>query len=259
VNLHGVHDRLRRLYIHYNRREFTQNDPIQFLYRYEDPQDMETAGLIASGLAFGTVKQILRSVEAVLDRLPRPARFLEEITDNRLRELTSGFHHRFIQGEDLYGLLRGIKGIRERYGSLGRCFLQGFRPPDSTVYPALARFAETWRHELQNSGDFLIPNPGRGSACKRLNLFLRWMVRKDEVDCGVWTGISASKLIVPLDTHMFAISRFLGLTQRKRPDRAAALEVTAAFRCIEPDDPVRYDFALTRLGIRQDTHLLTLP
>jgi uncharacterized protein (TIGR02757 family) len=97
----------------------------------------------------------------------------------------------------------------------------------------------------------LLPSPGRGSACKRLNLFLRWMVRSDEVDTGVWQGVAASKLIVPLDTHMHRIAGQMGLTQRKQPDMRTALEITDRFRSIAPMDPVRYDFALTRLGIRQ--------
>ncbi len=102
---------------------------------------------------------------------------------------------------------------------------------------------------LPSDMTMLLPSPGKGSACKRLNLFLRWMVRSDDVDPGGWSGVDAGKLIVPLDTHMHRMGLEVGLTRRKQADMQAALEVTRAFRTIAPEDPVRYDFALTRLGI----------
>ncbi|MFC1474950.1 TIGR02757 family protein, partial [bacterium] len=100
-----------------------------------------------------------------------------------------------------------------------------------------------------NRSCYLTPAPRRGSACKRMNLFLRWMVRRDDVDPGPWTDVPASKLVVPLDTHMHRISSGMGLTSRKQADLKTAIEITDAFRAISPEDPVRYDFALTRLGI----------
>ena len=103
--------------------------------------------------------------------------------------------------------------------------------------------------EYRNS---LLPLPDRGSACKRLNLFMRWMVRQDAVDPGGWSGVPLSKLIIPLDTHMHRISRAMGLTSRRQADMGTAMEVTRAFQKFAPDDPLRYDFVLTRLGIRKD-------
>ncbi|MCD6487215.1 MAG: TIGR02757 family protein, partial [Syntrophobacterales bacterium] len=104
-------------------------------------------------------------------------------------------------------------------------------------------------------GNSLLPSPAKGSACKRLNLFLRWMVRHDDVDPGGWDDISSSKLIIPLDTHMHRICLALGITKRKQADMKTALEITRSFQVMAPHDPVRYDFALTRLGIRKDTDI----
>jgi uncharacterized protein (TIGR02757 family) len=123
---------------------------------------------------------------------------------------------------------------------------------DETVLPALGEFAEELR-SLGGLGDcHLLPRPERGSACKRLNLYLRWMVRQDQVDPGGWEGVSPARLVVPLDTHMRRLCAAMGFTRRSCAGMRAALEATARFREIAPEDPVRYDFALTRLGIRPD-------
>ena len=117
------------------------------------------------------------------------------------------------------------------------------------MLPALARFVGELRSYAGSVLPSLLPSPADGSACKRLNLFLRWMVRKDAVDPGPWTSVPGAKLVVPLDTHMFRIARGLGLTPRRQADLKIALEITAGFRAIRPDDPVRYDFSLTRLAL----------
>jgi len=124
-----------------------------------------------------------------------------------------------------------------------------FRPEDDTVIPALEGFAKAF---FPSGSPFLIPAPSKGSACKRLNLFLRWMVRQDEVDPGGWDLIPPSKLVVPLDTHMHRIGLLLSFTNRKQADLQTALEITDAFRKVAPHDPVKYDFVLTRLGIWSD-------
>jgi uncharacterized protein (TIGR02757 family) len=165
----------------------------------------------------------------------------------------SDFKHRFTDGKSLSSLLIGAKGVIEHYGSLYNCFLQGLKDEDNSVIPALGSFVE----KLEMEGNFgfkgLLPHPGRGGACKRLNLFLRWMVRRDEVDPGGWEMVPKSKLVVPLDTHMYRISLIFGFTKRKNPDLATAIEITSSFRKINPNDPVKYDFSLTRTGIRKDS------
>ena len=121
------------------------------------------------------------------------------------------------------------------------------------MIPALAEFVEELSSVFAGKPRSLLPSPRAGSACKRHNLFLRWMVRSDAVDPGGWMDIPSAKLIVPVDVHMHRISLQIGLTKRKQANLRTALEITAAFRSIAPEDPVRYDFALTRLGIRNDT------
>jgi uncharacterized protein (TIGR02757 family) len=240
------------LYTKYNHRVFVHPDPLEFLYDYPNLADREIVGLIASSLAYGRVQQILKSVGAVLQRMGSPYSFL---MDSSRRSLTRNFHdfkHRFTTGEELATMLYGVKRVIEHYGSINKCFAQGLNPADETVIPALCAFVSELSSVFASRPRSLLPSPASGSACKRLNLFLRWMVRKDEVDPGGWDNVTPSKLVVPLDVHMHRISLQLGLTSRKQANLKAACEITAAFRRLEPDDPVRYDFALTRLGIRDE-------
>jgi len=196
------------------------------------------------------VKQILRSVSLVLEKMgPCPSAFLLNAPLNRIAGTFSDFKHRFTTGQDIARLLCGVRRVIEKHGSLQKCFMSRLQRNDCNVIPALSAFVE---NIFPEGGDFLIPTPGRGSACKRLNLFLRWMVRRDEVDPGGWDGVPPSKLLVPLDTHMHRIAMTLGLTKRKQADLRTALEITEAFRKFSPSDPVRYDFVLTRFGIRKD-------
>ncbi len=242
-------EHLESLYERYNRPEFIHPDPLEFLAGYNALRDREIAGLIAASLAYGRVAQILKSVKTVLDRLgPCPADFLAQISHDALESCFSDFRHRFADGRQLAFLLSGIKDATAEYGSLYDCFLNGFRTDHDTVLPAMIRFCNI----LVRPGNpgHLVPLPERGSACKRLNLFLRWMVRKDAVDPGGWDAVPASRLIVPLDVHMHRVCMEMGLTRRKQANMRTALEVTAGFAVYSPEDPVRYDFALTRPGIR---------
>ncbi len=180
-----------------------------------------------------------------------PREFIEKSDLRSLERTFRGFKHRFTTGDDIARLLTGIKSIVAKHGSLHRCFASKISEGDDDVIPAMSSFVD----ELNAGGEsrFLIPCPAMGSACKRLNLYLRWMVRSDDVDPGGWYNVPASMLIIPLDTHIFRICSVLGLTERKQADMRTAREITSAFREIAPDDPVKYDFSLTRLGIRDDT------
>lgn len=244
------------LYVRYNRREFVHPDPLEFLYHYEDIRDREIVGLVASSLAYGRVQQILKSVSLVLQRMqPSPYIFLNQASREALLPTFAGFKHRFTTGEELVSMLLGIKDVIERYGSLHACFAAGLNDGDNTILPAISAFVKELTDRANKRHDGLLPSPMKGSACKRLNLFLRWMVREDEVDPGGWGRVPTHKLIVPLDTHMHRICLALKLTRRKQADIRTASEITAAFRTISPDDPVRYDFALTRLGIRKEGNI----
>jgi uncharacterized protein (TIGR02757 family) len=248
-----IANRLDALHQLWNRREFVHPDPLEFLYRYEDLRDREVAAFIASALAYGRVTQILRSVSAVLQGMgPSPSLFLQQTPLRSLERAFSTFKHRFTTGGNLVAMLRGIKGSMEQYGSLGACFTAHMDPSDDTILPALCAFVEEVTCHSGGKGGVLLASPSGASACKKLHLFLRWMVRRDEVDPGGWDGIPPSKLIVPLDVHMHRVGLALAMTRRSQADLRTALEITAAFRMIAPHDPVRYDFVLTRPGIWGD-------
>ncbi len=245
---------LEKLYCHYNSFEHIHPDPLEFVYLYDSKSDREISALIASALAYGRVRQILRSVSTVLDIMgPSPSSYLLENGPADIRNAFRSFKHRFTTGEMLSSLLAGIGKLILEYGSLESCFLAGFSQGDRNVLPALAAFVKKVEHASGRVLPTFLPSPDGGSACKRLNLFLRWMVRSDNVDPGTWQTVPASHLIVPLDTHMHRIAAKMGLTRRKQADIRCAIEITDAFASIRPDDPVRYDFALTRFGIKPET------
>lgn len=252
----ALKDALNSLYEKYNRCIFVHPDPLEFLYLYDDPLDREITGLIASSLAYGRVAQILKSVSSVLERMsPSPSSYIERSSAKKIAADFSGFKHRFTTGGELSEMLVGIKAVREKYGSLYACFKGGFDNDSDTVMPALQKFTEELGDGFVCRKNSLLPEPERGSACKRLHLFLRWMVRSDDVDPGDWEDIPPSKLVVPLDTHMYRICRAIGLTKRRQADMRTALDITESFKRILPHDPVRYDFTLTRLGMWGDPDL----
>ncbi len=236
------------LYHRYNCRDCLHPDPLEFVYNYDDQSDREIVALIASSLAYGRVEQILKSVSFVLDAMSKPSEFLAGSDAESLRAEFGSFKHRFTTGDELVSFLLGIRGAIETHGSLKECFVAGYASDDPDTYHALCNFVDSisGHNDFRNS---LLPSPRRGSACKRLNLFLKWMVRQDNVDPGGWPEIDKSKLIIPLDTHMYRIGVALGMTERKSADLRTAKEITDGFRAIEPADPAKYDFALTRLGM----------
>jgi uncharacterized protein (TIGR02757 family) len=242
---------LDQLYTFYNRREFIHPDPLEFVHQYADPIDREVVGMVASSLAYGRVHQILKSVSRVLNRVGEsPSKFVLEHSLGSIRKVFKDFRHRFTGGDQLAALLYALKRVIQRHGSLQACFVAHCDHNDDTIIPALTGFVQELGAETSSEMTMLLPSPRKGSACKRLNLFLRWMVRSDDVDPGGWVAVEPSKLVVPLDTHMHRIGLDARLTCRKQADMQTALEMTQAFKAIVPQDPVRYDFALTRLGIR---------
>jgi len=246
---------LDKLYRKYNRREYVHPDPLEFLFNYPDAGDMEIAGLVAALLAYGRVGQILKSVHTILNITgDSPRDFLLSHSHRDLQRHFAGFKHRFATDDHLVALCRGIQKVLRQYGTLNECFLAGMKKSDKTVIPALTHFVQ----ELDCLGAHLVPDPKKGSACKRLMLYLRWMVRKDSVDPGGWEGVPKSKLVIPLDTHMAQVGRAWSLSRRKSADMRMALEITDGFRAVAPRDPVKYDFCLTRFGIRKELSAETL-
>ena len=238
------------LYQQYNRRERVHPDPLAFLYAYSDVRDREIAGLLASSLAYGRVAQIYKSLTSVLEKMgPSPLSFLNRSTHRSLMAAYGGFSHRFATGVNLVNLMLAIQEVLGRYGSIHGCFLSGMTNEADTVLPALTRFVAAFTAGNAQGLGHLIPLPERGSACKRLNLFLRWMVRRDDVDPGGWDQIPASMLIIPLDVHMHRVGVRLGFTRRKQANMRTALEITRAFSQMIPEDPLRFDFTLCRMGM----------
>lgn len=246
-------NRLEKIYLDFNKRELVNPDPLYFLYDYQKREDIETAGLIASSLAYGNIKTIMKSVKIILDLLgPNPADFLDNSNDLLLLNKTKGFIHRFAKSENITALLKSIRLIRKEYGTLEALFLNSYKKDHENILKAAQKFTSKI-HEFSApfSPGHLIPRPEKKSSCKRLNLYFRWMVRNDDVDPG-WWDIDKSKLIIPLDTHMHKIGLEYGFTKRKGTTILTAMDVTNGFKKFSPKDPVKYDFSLTRQGIRGD-------
>lgn len=241
------------IYADYNKRVYVSPDPLQFLYNYKKSKDREVVGLIASSLAYGRVNQILKSVSRVLDSLgTEPAEYLKNVEKKDLEERLKGFVHRFTDSSDMVDFLCCIGKVLNIYGSVENLFLAHYK---GDTWQAMQGFTGGFLDCGVRRTTFLMPDPSKGSACKRFALYLRWMVRTDDVDPGGWKMINPRALLVPLDTHMFNICTTLGLCSRKSADGRSVLEITEAFKRVCPEDPVRYDFALTRFGIRSDLTL----
>jgi len=260
--------RLDRLYEAYNR-EDSAADPIQIVRRYAKPEDQEIVGFCAAALAFGRVASVLNSVETVARAMgPDPAAYVRRFDPKAAHPELRAMVHRWIRGRDVLALLWLLHQMIERSGSIERFFLEGHNPGSVDIGDALDSFSRRamaldltavyGRTALARTGVcYFFPRPSAGSGCKRLNLFLRWMVRRDEVDLGAWAGIQQSKahgiqpsqLIVPLDTHVIRLGRCLGLTRYTSPGWKMAAEITASLRSIDPVDPVRFDFSLCHVGM----------
>jgi uncharacterized protein (TIGR02757 family) len=235
-------------------------DPIQIVRRFKAAADREVVGFVAASLAFGRVASVLQSIERVLAIAgPRPADYVRSFQPARDAGAFSGVGHRWTRSADLVALLWTIKQMLDRSGTIEGFFLEGYDRAAPDVGPALDSFsvrargldirAAYGRTPRRPGVCYFFPQPSRGSACKRLNLFLRWMVRRDALDLGVWTRLPASALIVPLDTHVIRVGRCLRLTRYTSPGWRMAADITAALRAIDPDDPVKYDYALCHLGM----------
>ena len=229
-------------------------DPVLFPHRYPDPGDAETAAFIAASFAFGGVLQIRRFLERLFGLLqPSPLAALTG-PGPLPRDACDGLSHRFISPDGVNRFLRAVREACLDHGTLERLYLdgRGGEPPDlrRDLARFLSGFRARWGDAFPRQRDFLFPRPERGSACKRHNLFLRWMVREaDGVDLGLWKAVSPRDLIVPLDTHMVRMGECLGLTRRKTRDWRMAEEITASLRAVCPEDPVKFDYPLTRIGI----------
>lgn len=244
--------RFEEAYQKLNKREYVSPDPLEKLYLYDTLADREAAGLAVSSIAYGRVAQILNNADRLLAVLgPSPKKFLEETPPGDLPGLFKGFKHRFTAGPEMGAFLGGVGEVLREYGGLEAFFKSCLERGDSFV-DAVSLFSEGIRARGGLEKSFLLPSPREGSACKRLFLYLKWMIRSDDVDPGGWKAASPSDLLIPLDVHMFRMCSSLGLTKRKSADIRSAVELTGVFKELLPGDPVKYDFVLTRFGIRRE-------
>lgn len=271
MRLSRLRARLDGLYEHYDHR-FVDPDPLRFARALRDPADQEVVGFVAAALAYGNVRQIRRSIQAVVDTLgDHPARALERFDARRAARRLEGFKHRFNDGRDVACLLRFVSRMRRTHGSIEGFFAQGHSADAPDVGPGLTSFAAR-ALALDHGGlygdgplparagvRFFFSSPADGSACKRLNLFLRWMVRRGGVDLAVWRAVEPRALVIPLDAHVHRIARSVGLTRYRSPGWPMALDITKRLRRLDPLDPVKYDFALFQLGLgRKDAEIRSL-
>jgi uncharacterized protein (TIGR02757 family) len=250
----GIREHLDTLLASCDAESTRSRDPVGCVHGYSQPRDQEIVGLVAASLAFGNAVAARRSIDRVLTILgPEPAAMVAGASHAVLRRRLRGFVHRIYRGEHLASVLWRAGELFREYGTLGNAFVQFHQASDGDFREGLARFADALRGDTTSrSLRHLISDPRAGSACKRLVLYARWMVRPaDGVDLGLWP-IAPSELVIPVDTHIHRISRNLGLTDRRTATWATAEEITAALRKFDPEDPVKYDFALCHLGVSRE-------
>jgi uncharacterized protein (TIGR02757 family) len=236
-------------------------DPVHIVRRYPAAEDREVVGFCAAALAFGRVASVIQSIEALLEVMgAHPAAFVREFRPVRHSRRIEPLVHRWIRGRDLVALLMILQRMLRESGTIERFFATGDDPTVPDIGRALDSFCDrALRTDLREAYGrpmpkrpgvcYFFPRPSAGSACKRLNLFLRWMVRNDAIDMGIWKAVSPSRLVVPLDTHVIRLGHCLRLTRYTSPGWKMAAEITASLRALNPGDPVRYDFSLCHVGM----------
>ncbi|HEX3067089.1 MAG TPA: TIGR02757 family protein [Thermoanaerobaculia bacterium] len=226
-------------------------DPLQLVLRYANPLDQEVAGLLAAAFAYGRADIVVANAGRVLERmLPSPYEYLVKFDRAEAKRRFAGFTHRFHKTPELIDLLARIAAAIRKHGTLGELFRTCYDDDDRDIGPSLTRFVEALiGSDKTKALDYLLTSPANGSACKRMNLFLRWMVRRTPPDLGIWDFVDPAKLVMPVDTHVHRIATFLGLNDRKTADWKAARALTDRLAKFDRADPVRYDFAICRLGI----------
>ncbi len=251
---------LDEFYLDYDFQNRMRYDPIEFPHRYKDPRDIEVSGFIAASLAYGRVDLFKPVVEKILSKAGNhPYGFLLEFNPRKHSKLFTGMKYRFNESSDIVCLFFLLHKLLRKHSSIETAFKTFYDSDDPDIGNGLTGLIDTFL-QMNTSAVYgknvrptgllqFFPSPTKGSACKRANLFLRWMVRDRDIDFGIWKGIKKNKLVIPLDTHIARISRCLGFTKRKSQDWNMAVDVTSALRKFDPEDPLKYDFALCHHGI----------
>lgn len=236
------------------------HDPVMFPKMYKKKADMEAAGLVASTLAYGRVALFMPVVGRILKTMgDSPSEYLRHFDLRAARRALRGVRYRFQGTDDILALLYVAGKLMRRHGSIERAFMAGYSKGDPDTGAALAGLVDEVM-DIDTSKVYgtkkkprgftqLFPSPKGGSACKRLNLYLRWMVRNSDIDLGLWRGVAPSKLVIPLDAHIGRVARCLGFTERKADGWKTAVEITEALKKFDARDPLKYDFALCHRGI----------
>ena len=237
----------------YNTLDFIESDPVQIPHLFSQKEDIEIAGFLSATIAWGNRKMIIKNAHKMMDFMGNsPYDFVLSHTDNQLESLYS-FVHRTFNGRDFVCFIKGLQHIYTYHGGLEAVFSknQEVNSMQKSISEFKKLFFETNTTPLQNRSFKHISDPMNGSAAKRINMYLRWMCRQDNkgVDLGIWKSISPSLLSCPLDVHSGNVARKLGLLTRKQNDGKALFELDTALRLLDPNDPVKYDFALFGLGV----------
>ncbi|MDR0305968.1 MAG: TIGR02757 family protein [Chitinispirillales bacterium] len=248
---------LENIYKEYHHPRYLGLDPLVCVHKFRTREEREITGLLASSLAYGRVEIIVRNIETALSLMrAEPLEFVMDIPYREKLNRFDKFKHRFNDGQDVCALLEAAASVRREYGSLEKCFMECTRLSNDGFKGAVELFTCTLKERgkavcgQRRSFEYLLPSPKLGSACKRIVMYLRWMIRKDDgIDLGVWQNIPASSLIMPVDTHVAKIAYGYGFTKRNSADWKMAEEITACLRVFDPDDPVRYDFSICRAGM----------
>lgn len=253
-------DLLERLYKDYNFDEGIKNDPIEFPHFYKKSEDIEIAGFISACFAYGRVDVFKPVIKRILSLMgDSPYEFIYNFDIKKDKGFLKGLQYRFNKSEDIACLVFVLSDIIKKHKSLENLFMTHYLPEQEDIEEGLSGFIETflgidtsplYGKNIKSPG-FLqfFPSPKRGSACKRMNLFLRWMVRDRDIDFGIWKGISKDRLIIPLDAHILRISKCLRMTNKATSSWRVAKEITENLKRLEPGDPLKYDFALCHQGI----------
>jgi uncharacterized protein (TIGR02757 family) len=238
------------------------SDPIHIVHRYQKPEEVELAGFISSTLAFGKIELFGLVVEKILGfGKGNLKQFILDFNPAKDQKLFNKVYYRIWKEEDLVCLIVALKNLLIRFGTLENLFITLNNPNDDHYETAMIGFSrEFFRfnpspiygiNQFPKSVKIFVPSPSAGSACKRFSLFLRWMIRKDDLDLGIWNRLSPAKLIIPLDTHIHKMARFLKLTRLNTPGWKMAKEITASLREIDPEDPLKFDFPLCHFSIQK--------
>lgn len=248
--------------LEYHYKKFDANqiypDPIIFPKKFKLESDIEISAFISSIFAYGNVTQIINSLEKIHSFIGNsPTDYFQNFDKKKSQSFFKSFKHRFYSGEDVIQLFQIIHYILKEYESIKHLFLLYYFDYDKNIKNSLSFFSKNLveiSNRISKTSDgvkFMFPDPFSGSACKRMNLFLRWMVRKDEIDFGIWRAIGKNKLVIPVDTHIAKLSKYLGLTKHKNVSWQMAEEITENLKMFDYSDPVKYDFAICHIGMRK--------